>query len=335
MWAEKAKNNSLLMRRPERRTMHQPDSDHHIETTIDGEHVSGTVHFAGSTDISVRLEYPSSALEDGVHMPNFARPVFREGFLGDYGEQRAVQLLEGLYREQKRGTARRKDFAGDRGDFEEFGRVRYVAVNPGHPDRHRIVLERADINDSVSVQLEDDGPYRYARLFDTSTGQPFLGEASIVENTVGEYVKGVKQDIAFRLYIMNLHLKLLPSLSDKAKQLDALGLTPRQADFLKEFKRARRMGDLGLEASEIEDLIERGYLKRDRLRGLAERLILERTLEDRIKATANFEAAGKLDAAARCRAKVQKLRNRIEVMTLEITERGKAAAAQCPPIDSD
>ena len=92
---------------------------------------------------------------------------------------------------------------------------------------------------------------------------------------------------------------------------------------------------LGLEASEIEGLIERGYLKRNRERGLTERLILERTLEDRIRQTTNFEAAGKLDAAALCRAKVQKLRNRIEVMTLEITERGRAAAAQCLPLDSD
>jgi hypothetical protein len=95
------------------------------------------------------------------------------------------------------------------------------------------------------------------------------------------------------------------------------------------------MGDLGLDASEIDGPIERGYLKRNRERGLTERLILERTLEDRIKATANFEASGKLDASALCRPKVQKLRNRIEVMTLEITERGRVAAAQCPPLDSD
>jgi hypothetical protein len=160
-------------------------------------------------------------------------------------------------------------------------------------------------------------------------------QLSLIEKTVDEYVQGMKYDTAFGSYIIELRRELLPSLRSKAEQFDAHGLTPRQAEFLMEFKRARRTGDLGLEASEIEGLIEHGYLKRDRERGLAERLILERTLEDRIKSIASFEAAGNLDAAAQCRAKVQKLRNRIEVMTLEITERGRAAAAKCPPLDPD
>lgn len=315
--------------------MHQPDSDHHIETTIDGEHVSGTVHLAGSTDISVRLEYPSSALEDGVHMPNFARPVFREGFLGDYGEQRALQLLEGLYREQKRGTARRKDFASDRGDFDEFGRVHYLTASPGHPDRHRIVLERADINASVSVQLEDDGPYRYARFFDTSTGQPFLGEASVVETSIAEYINAVKQDVAFQIFLKDTQRKLRTQLANHANQLKAFKISPRQLELLQDFKRVQRTGDLGLQAAEIESLIELGYLRRDPKRGAAERHTLEQAIERSLESALRFDSAGRPSDAERSRAKARRLRTRIEVITLALTERGKKVAKEIRSIDFD
>jgi hypothetical protein len=56
MWACKAKNNLLLMHRLKGELCIKPDSDHQIETLIDGEHVAGTVHYTGAADISVRLE---------------------------------------------------------------------------------------------------------------------------------------------------------------------------------------------------------------------------------------------------------------------------------------
>ena len=331
----KANNNSLLVRRLEGRTMHQPDSDQHIETTIDGEHVSGTVHYTGSSDISVRLEYPSSALVDGVHMPYFARGVYPQGFLGDYGEQRALDLLEGLYRAQKRGTARRSAFAEGCGDFKEFGRVRYVATNPGHPQRDRTILERGEINSNVSVQLEDDGPYRYARLFDATSGQPFLGEASVVETSIAEYIHALKQDVAFRIFIKRSSSKLRTELTNRANQLKAFEISPRQIELLQDFKSAQRTGDLGLEPEEIESLIRSGYLRREPQRGLAERHTLEQTIEQRLKSAIQFDLAGRHTDADRCRAKARKLQTRIDVTTLVVTERGKKVAKGIPPIDSD
>ncbi|MCU1233935.1 MAG: hypothetical protein JWP63_1902, partial [Candidatus Solibacter sp.] len=283
----------------------------------------------------VRLEYPSSALEDGLHMPNIARPVFREGFLGDYGEKRALDLLEGLYRAQKRGTARRKDFASDRGDFEEFGRVRYVAVNPGHPQRDRTIIERGEISSSVSAQLEDDGPYRYARLFDTPTGQPFLGEASVVETSIAEYVLALKQDVAFQLFLQDTQRKLRTELTNRANQLKAFALSPRQLELLQDFKRAQLTGDLGLLATEIESLIELGYLLRDPQRGVAEKRTLEQAIERQLESAQKFDLAGRPADAERSRAKARRLRTRIEVITLAITGRGKRVAKEIRSIDFD
>lgn len=116
--------------------MHQPDSDEPIKIVIDGEHVSGSVHYTGSSDITVRLECPCVGFVEGLHMPNFSRWVYPEGFLGKHGEERARELLEWLYREQKRGSARRRASAKTSvsGKIEEFGRVRYLAVNPWPPE---------------------------------------------------------------------------------------------------------------------------------------------------------------------------------------------------------
>src|ERR1017187_6191266 len=240
-------------------------------------------------------------------MPNFQRPLYPEGFLGDYGEQRALDLLEGLYREQKRGRARRKAFATD---CEEFGRVRYLVANPGHPERSRTILGRGDINSNVWVQFEDDGPYRYARLFDAGTGQPFLGEASVFETGVEEYITGVKGDLAFRLHIKRTRHRLLSHIVPYTERLQTFGITPRQLDLLSNFGSASRAGDLGLDAQEVEQLILRGYLIRDPQRGVTERIRLEEALAKTLKNAAGFDAAGKADDSARCRAKARRLQNR-------------------------
>ena len=71
----------------------------------------------------MRIDWPEIDRTISVHMPNLARSVHPEGFLGEYGEQRAIELLVSLYKEQKQGDRRRK-FA--RVDSEEFGRVRYL-----------------------------------------------------------------------------------------------------------------------------------------------------------------------------------------------------------------
>jgi hypothetical protein len=44
------------------------------------------------------------------HRPSHAElrsPVHREGFLGEYGDERALELLASLYKEQKKGDRRR------------------------------------------------------------------------------------------------------------------------------------------------------------------------------------------------------------------------------------
>jgi hypothetical protein len=184
------------MRKPSKgeQDMHQPDSERKIEITIDGERVCGTVRYTGAADISVRLDEPANDWSDGVHMPNFARPVYPEGFLGAYGQKRALELLANLYKEQKKGDRRRR-FAGS--DFEAFGRVRYLAVNPGYPAREQKVGGQARIYPSVYAQMEEHSPYGLVRFFDSETKQPFLAESAVYEASIQEYVNGVETDTGF------------------------------------------------------------------------------------------------------------------------------------------
>jgi hypothetical protein len=122
-------------------TMHQPNTECQIGIVVDGEEVCGTVRYGGSNELYARLDSPSIAWTESVHMPNFARGIHPEGFLGEYGESRALSLLVGLYKTQKKGD-RRYQFAGV--DYPEFGRVRYLrgtqdfpAATPPSTTKHR------------------------------------------------------------------------------------------------------------------------------------------------------------------------------------------------------
>jgi hypothetical protein len=308
--------------------MHQPDSDRTIEITIDGEIVSGTVHHDGAADISVRLDQPVNRdWTDSLHMPYFARPVHREGFLGEYGEQRARDLLVSLYKLQKKGD-RRRTFAGP--DFEEFGRVRYLAINPGHPARGVRILEKTGLDALVHVQLESAGPYRRARFFDSVTDQPFLAESAVYEENIQAYVDGVKADLGFSRHLQTVRLKLLPKMIEDSGLLKTYRISPDQADFLSDFGENWRQGKMPLNAAEIEQLIQLGYLTRNTGLAAAERAALEVSLARTRKAMENFEARGKKHQAAECRAKVQKLERRIDCKTLMITPAGKAAVKKLP-----
>ena len=176
------------------------------------------------------------------------------------------------------------------------------------------------------VQLEESGPYRYARFFDTATMQPFLGEAAVVEETVAEYLHAVRGDLDFRLHIKRTRRKLLPQFAENAKRLKDAELSPRQLELLGEFKSAQRSGNLGLRPDEIETLIQLGYLRRDAQRGLTEQRNLDEALEKTLSNLVRFEAVGKTVDAEHCRAKVQRLRNRLNALTLVVTERGKIVA---------
>ena len=307
--------------------MHQPDSDCVIETIVDGERVCGTVHYGGSTELSVRLDCPSSERTISVHMPYFARPVHREGFLGEHGEQRALGFLISLYRDQKRGD-RRRQFAGV--GYEEFGRLRYLASNPGNPARGRQIREQAAISSKVYVQLEAQVPYAFARFFDSGTNQPFLAETAVCDVSIQQYVAGVKADPRFVEHLESVHRQLLPAMVRHAKLLKQYGVTPTQVDFLIEFGSNWRIGDMHLEAVEVEQLIGLGYLARYLDRCVAERAALEVSIARSMGALEKHEAAGRSKNAEQCRERIRKLQRRIDAKTLMITPLGKAVAESFP-----
>jgi hypothetical protein len=308
--------------------MHQPNSERRIETIIDGESVCGTVSHGGATELTVRLDQPLNNRSISVHMPVFARPVYPEGFLGEYGEQRSLQLLVNLYKEQKKGDRRRK-FAGV--DFEEFGRVRYIASDPGFPRRGVKIREKASVGGSVYVQIEDDGPYGRARFFDSGTLQPFLAESAVYDEGIREYVVGVKADLCFSRHLETTRRKLLPKMIRCANLFKTYRVGPYQVDFLADFGRAWRAGEIPLDDSEIDQLIELGYLKRDLDLGATERVALESSLDHSRKALERLEAAGKDKQAAECRARVHRLERRIDAKTLVITAAGKTVAKKFSP----
>ena len=64
--------------------------------------------------------------------------------------------------------------------------------------------------------------------------------------------------------------------------------------------------------------------------GANERAALESSLARTRTALENFEATGKDQQAAQCRAKVQKLESRINAKTLMITPAGKSVAKKLP-----
>jgi len=70
-----------------------------IRTTIDGQEVTGIVMHYGKWDIDVCMTAPVDGLTTGSTIPTFGRGVFKDGFEGDYGRERAMQLLRSLYRQ--------------------------------------------------------------------------------------------------------------------------------------------------------------------------------------------------------------------------------------------
>lgn len=307
--------------------MHQPDTEYQIETTVDGEHVRGTVRLGGSTDLSVRLESPSSVPSVSWHMPYFARGVHRDGFLGEYGDQYAMEVLVELYKEQKRGN-RRREYAGI--DYEEFGRVRFLLDDPRYPRRDRIVLGQAPVNDAVEVRLEDRAPYRLARFYDAATREPFLAEAAVYEEHVQEYVEGTISDLGFRHRLESTRQRLTPDMVRYAEMRASYQVTPYQIDFLRQFARLWRAGDVPLDTAEIDHLMERGYLTRSLGNCPAERASLEAAIERRMESVKRLEAAGQEAKAEQCRAKIRKLQLRIDAKTLCITAAGKSVGENFP-----
>jgi hypothetical protein len=308
--------------------LHEPDSTRQIETVVDGQTVRGTVILTGSSRMRVTLDWPSTILSAGKSMSFFSRvPPGEPQYLGKFGETLAMNLLLSVYEEYKKGDWRRQ-FVGAR--FKEFGSVRYLAVNPGYPGRDVKIREKVDLDASVHVQLEGDGRYRLGRFFDSGTDQPFLAESAVYEESIQVYIDGVKADLAFIRHLETIRLKQLPRMVGNSAVLKTYQVNPYQADFLNDFGKSERTGYMPLSATEIDELIQLGYLIRDRVWASTERVDLEASIARTRNAMENFEAKGKEHQAAQCRAKVRKLELRIDSKTLSLTPAGKAAVYELP-----
>jgi hypothetical protein len=136
----------------------------------------------------------------------------------------------------------------------------------------------------------------------------------------------VKADLGFSRHLETTRRKLLPEMVHCAKLFKTYRVGPYQVDFLADFGKAWRAGEIPLDGPEIDQLIELGYLKRDLDLGATERVALESPLDRSRNALERLEAAGKDKQAAECRARVHKLERRIEAKTLMITAAGKAVA---------
>lgn len=192
------------------------------------------------------------------------------------------------------------------------------------------IREKAAIDASVYVQIEGDGPYGRVRFFDSGTDQPFLVELAVCEEGIQAYVDGVKADLGFSQHLEAIRLRLLPRMLGHSAVLKTYQVNPYQADFMNDFGENWRKGKTPLNAMEIDQLIQLGYLTRNPGLAAAERAVLEASLARTRKGMENFEAQGKERQAADCRAKVQKLERRIDAKTLVITPAGKAAAKKLP-----
>ena len=306
--------------------LHEADSTRQIETVVDGEAVRGTVHLIGSSRIKVRLDWPPTDLTEEKSMSFFSRvPPGQPGYLGEYGETLAMDFLLSLYEEYKRGD-RRRQFAG--GGLEEFGRVRYLATKPGYAKRAVAIRGKTSLDLSVSIQLESDGPYRQARVFDSSTDQPFLAELAVYEKDIQPYIDGVKADLGFSQHLETLRLKLLPEMAEKNTLMKTYRVSPYQVDFLNDFGKDARTNHMTLNTAEVDELIQLGYLIRDRVWASTERVDLEASLARTRKAMESFAARGKENQATECQAKVDKLERRIHAKTLSITPAGEAVARE-------
>jgi hypothetical protein len=308
--------------------LYEPGSTRQIETVVDGETVRGTVQFTGSSRIKVTLDWPPSDLSDESSISFFSRvPPGEPGYLGEYGEKLAMQFLLSLYEKHKKGD-RRRQFGG--AHLEEVGRVRYLKVNPHHPESDVKIREKASVDASVYVQIEDDAPYALARFFDSGTDEPFLAESAVYEKSIQEYIDGVKADVGFTLHLEAIRQKLLPEMVRCSALLKSYRVSPRQVAFLQEFGRTWRGDDVVLDAHEIDQLIEMGYLTRDRRLGANERIARAPSIARTRKALENFEARGKELQAAQCRAKIRKVESRMDAKTLRITPAGKLLARDLP-----
>ncbi len=192
------------------------------------------------------------------------------------------------------------------------------------------IREKADLDATVHVQLESDGLCRQARFFDSGTDQPFLAESAVSEQGIQVYIDEVKADLRFSRHLETVRLKQLPRMVGNSAVLKTYQVNPYQADFLNDFGRSQRTGYMPLSATEIDELIQLGYLIRDRVWVSTERVDLEAALTRTRNAMENFEARGKEHQAAECRAKVRKLELRIDAKTLSLTPAGKAAVYELP-----
>jgi len=236
--------------------MHQPstNSNRSIQVVVDGQELGGTAYFSGSSELEVTIIRPFEGFTTSVHMPFFARCVHPEGFRGEYGQARALELLVYLYGNHKNCSCRHRaalPYLGVGRDFTEYGRTRFLVTNPGHSTELGSLAAQETLSDEILVQIEKKDFDRLARFYDRMTAQPFLAEACVIEPDGPAYLQEAKADSEFARYVEHTRQELLPHMVRYAALLELFGISQRQLDIL----RSRLNGS---SSADVEDLVRRG-----------------------------------------------------------------------------
>jgi len=226
--------------------MHQPDTEYQIETTVDGEHVRGTVRLGGSTDLSVRLESPSS-------VPSVGCTCRTSPAASTAMDSSASTATSARWSSSSNCTRSRSGATAPRVCRHRLRGIRsrpFLLDDPRYP-RDRIVLGQAPVNDAVEVRLEDRAPYRLAPLLRRCDARAVPGgsrslrggRTGILEGTISDLDSATDRE----------H----PPETDTGHgtlRRDA-GVIPGDAvsnDFLRQFARLWRAGDVPLDTAEID-----------------------------------------------------------------------------------
>jgi hypothetical protein len=210
------------------------------------------------------------------------------------------------------------------------GKNPLFGVEPRAPPPGDRVCAIERLTEDVWVQIEAGelskygGSFHYARFHDMKTGQPFLGEGSVVDGDAGKFAEDVKADPEFMRHVEDTRRKLLPGMARYGELLQSFGISQRQLQFL------QGVHGMTLETGEIEDMIERGYLTRELKLGAKDRAVVTAKLERQIAELHGLEASGKREEAARCRKKAQKRQRWLEATEMKVTLEGRRVREQFP-----
>lgn len=193
--------------------------------------------------------------------------------------------------------------------------VRFLVTDPGYPIELGTGAGREILNADISVQIEREKIDLLARFYDTKTGQPFLAEGCLIEPDGQGYVQAAKADSEFMRYVERTRQKLLPHITRYAALLESFGINQRQLEIL-------RSRLTGFSNTDVEDLVQRGYLRRELKRSGAERSALQLKRERQLASAIHLEASGRADQAAWVRKRARSTERQLEATVLKLTPAG-------------